>query len=224
MIDNGSKKDEMLVFFGKEETKIFFDLYLTAYNVKDISYFTDISENDNKMIRDMAESINLSCIAYYEKGTEKSKNKKRYRLFIGSTGILRLLGFLFDFNYLKFNDDVYDWVVGELCNIPNCCIEKWMEFSDTHKMVEDYFHQLNGKKDKYNLKDDGHNITSGRLNFVPCSPYCQMAKTRWTIYNKLWKQMFDKLGVSDTVLKKNGLRTSGKGMEYYTISKGEVIR
>ena len=204
---------EMVVFYGEQETRIFFNLYLTASNARDISYFVDIGENDNKLIRDMVKLLNLSCIAYYE---GKSKNEKKYRLFIGSTGILKLLGFLFDFNYLKFNDDVYDWAIGELCNIPTCCIEKWIEFADTHKMVDDYFHQLNGKKDRFNLKCDGHNnVTSDHLNFIPCSPHCRGSRIRQTIYKKLQKQMFDNLGVSAADLKKSGFPDSGEGVERY---------
>lgn len=201
---------EMVVFYGEQETRIFLELYITASNIREISYYTGIGEDDTELIRDMAKVMNMSCIAY-----ESFKRKKKtYRLFIGSPGIIRLLGFLFDFDYLKFNDDIYHWVIGELCNIPNCCINRYIE-TNTHKMIEDYFHQLNGKKDRFNLKDDGDSITSDHLNFIPCSPYCREARIRQTIYKKSRKQMFDNLGVSAADLKKRGFPESGEGIERY---------
>lgn len=213
VVENAGKGG-ITVFFGEEETKIFFDIYLTASGLKDISYFPSLSKNDTEMIRDMVKLLNLSCSIYKN---DSRKDKKTYWLFIGSAGITRLLSFLFDSDYLTFNNDIYDWVIGELCNIPNCCINKYINFADTHKMVEHYLHQLNGKKDMFGLKD-GDRITSEILNYIPCSPQCKGSKIRYAKYKKIWKEMFDNFSVSTVELKKNGM--TGEGMEWYSKKTG----
>jgi hypothetical protein len=209
------KKKECTIFYGKEETRVFFDLYLTALNIKTVSYFNSIGKSDTEMIHDMARLTDMSFMVYEDCSKDK---KKKYRSFIGYAGIIRLLGFLFDLNYIESTSDIYDWVVGELCNIPECCIDKYIEVGP-RKLADDYFHQLNGKKDIFNLKDNGHKVTSDYLNFIPCSPHCQEAKMRHISYKKLWKQMFDNYSVSAAELKKGGLPESGKGMETYNVKR-----
>ena len=131
----------------------------------------------------------------------KVGNKNEFRMYAGfNNGFVRVLDFLLRFDCIP-SGDIYDWIMGQLCNIPLCCIKKYIEFDDIEDLAKDYLRQLNGKKDPYDIKI-GERITQKYISYIPCSPDCEGTKKRYSHYRLLWKKMYDTFSVDPEEIKK----------------------
>ncbi|MBE3128840.1 MAG: DUF483 domain-containing protein, partial [Actinobacteria bacterium] len=90
------------------------------------------------------------------------------------------------------NREIFDWVIGNLCGIPECCIKKCTDYASKYpdgdhiiELAKDYQKQLNGSKDSISIRINGRSVHK-EIGYIPCAPDCKNTKLYLKQHNEQW--------------------------------------
>lgn len=212
-----SRNNKYISFFDKFKRKnlilegdsiqVFFDFFSVFNGYRNVVYAYNRDEKSFEKDLHLAKIFDMDCLYLGdEKGTKQ-------HIFYGNKSIITLISELERFDILRLNIDYLHWLLGKVCRIPGCCIEKFFENGcNVVKSAELFMKQLNGEKDPYKISINGRKVSQFLINYVPCSPDCKQTKNLFKTYKYLWREMFKCYGLSVDEFKK--MKKDGKLEDY----------
>lgn len=183
------------MFVTKNAIEAFFEFVCILTRTRDV-IFASFDPQDTKKISAIpkfARMVGLSELRL------EHENKKTVYYFLGANPIVVLLDQLIGCSGFSLGSEYMQWIIGTLCNVPPCCIEKFLNYDcDPVKLADAYLTELNGRKDPYQIKIDHKTttVTQKLLNYIPCSVDCKETKVLFSSYKKVWKLMHEKYGIT----------------------------